>query len=78
MQVSVLQRGGERAGAMAWLRARGAEVIPIASGTCCGMAGTFGMKAGALGYDLAMAVGKPLFALFKESGVDLVGSAFSR
>ena len=57
---------------MAWLRNRGASVELIESGTCCGMAGTFGMKHGPLGYELANAVGEPLFESFKESGVDAI------
>jgi Fe-S oxidoreductase len=36
------------------------------------MGGTFGLKAGALGYELSMAVGKPLFKLFIDSGVDAI------
>ncbi|MBI1320640.1 MAG: 4Fe-4S dicluster domain-containing protein [Candidatus Hydrogenedens sp.] len=63
---------GAGAGVQAWLKARGAQVEFLESGTCCGMAGTFGMKAGALGYDLANAVGEPLFELFKGSGVEAV------
>lgn len=63
---------GSGHGAMEWLRRRGASVELIETGTCCGMGGTFGLKAGALGYELSMAVGKPLFAMFKESGVDTI------
>ncbi len=59
-------------GAMDWLRRRGAQVEFIESGTCCGMAGTFGLKHGPLGYDLANAVGEPLFDAFKKSGVDTI------
>lgn len=58
--------------AMGWLRRLGAEVLRIETGTCCGMAGTFGLKHGPLGYDLANAVGEPLFALFREAGVDTI------
>jgi Fe-S oxidoreductase len=58
--------------AIDWLRRRGAEVKRIETGTCCGMGGTFGMKSGLLGFDLAQAVGEPLFNLFKESGVDQI------
>ena len=57
---------------MEWLRKRGADIELIETGTCCGMGGTFGMKAGALGYDLAQAVGEPLFNLFRESGVEAI------
>ena len=55
-----------------WLRRRGAEIELIETGTCCGMGGTFGMKAGALGAELSRAVGEPLCDLFKEAGVDAV------
>ena len=48
------------------LRKAGYEVKVIETGTCCGMAGTFGLKKGPLGYDLSMAVGKPLFELFAQ------------
>jgi L-lactate dehydrogenase complex protein LldF len=55
--------------AMEWLRRRGAEVQLVETGTCCGMGGTFGLKAGPLGYELSQAVGKNLFNAFAESGV---------
>ncbi|MCC6546603.1 LUD domain-containing protein [Candidatus Sumerlaeota bacterium] len=58
--------------AMEWLRARGAEVELVETGTCCGMGGTFGLKAGALGYDLSQAVGDPLFRKFAEANVDAI------
>ncbi|HTL51693.1 MAG TPA: LUD domain-containing protein [Planctomycetota bacterium] len=58
--------------AMDWLRRRGATVTLYESGTCCGMAGTFGLKAGPLGYGLSQAVGEPLFKAFKDSGVDTI------
>lgn len=58
--------------AMQWLERRGAEVQLIETGTCCGMAGTFGMKKGPLGYELSQAVGEPLFQLFKDSGVESI------
>ena len=57
---------------MQLLRRCGARVDLIETGTCCGMGGTFGMKKGMLGYDLANAVGEPLFQLFKESGVEAI------
>ncbi|MBI2421409.1 MAG: LUD domain-containing protein [Candidatus Hydrogenedentes bacterium] len=59
-------------GTREWLRRLGAEVQFIDTGTCCGMAGTFGMKHGPLGYDLANAVGDPLFEAFKASGVEAI------
>ncbi len=55
-----------------FLRRRGAEVEFIDSGTCCGMAGTFGLKKGMLGYELSQAVGEPLFQTFREAGVDAI------
>jgi Fe-S oxidoreductase len=58
--------------ALKYLRQRGAEVEVIETGTCCGMAGTFGLKAGFLGYELSQAVGEPLFLAFKESGVEAI------
>ena len=48
------------------LKCKGYDVKVIETGTCCGMAGTFGLKKGELGYDLSMAVGKPLFELFED------------
>ncbi len=57
---------------MDWLRRCGAEVERIETGTCCGMGGTFGMKAGPLGVGLSKAVGAPLFKLFNEAQIDAV------
>ena len=54
------------------LRSLGYDVEVIETGTCCGMAGTFGLKAGPLGYDLSVAVGDPLFDLFNNSGLDVI------
>ena len=51
---------------IAALERAGYKVKVIETGTCCGMAGTFGLKKGPLGYDLSMAVGKPLFDLFNN------------
>ena len=63
--------------ATAFLERAGYTVRVVETGTCCGMAGTFGMKHGALGYDLSMAVGDRLFKLFEESQVGLVASESS-
>jgi L-lactate dehydrogenase complex protein LldF len=63
---------GSGDGAMAWLQRQGANIERIENGTCCGMAGTFGLKHGPLGYDLANAVGEPLFEEFKASAVDAI------
>ena len=73
VHVSCHQRPlGAGQGAMDYLRRLGAEVQVVESGTCCGMAGTFGLKKGMLGTALAQAVGEPLFVAFKESGVDAI------
>ncbi|MEE2753274.1 MAG: LUD domain-containing protein, partial [Candidatus Latescibacterota bacterium] len=63
---------GAGGGAMKFLERRGAKVEIVETGTCCGMAGTFGLKAGNLGYNLANAVGEPLFEGFKESGCEAI------
>ncbi|NUM55549.1 MAG: LUD domain-containing protein [Candidatus Hydrogenedentes bacterium] len=63
---------GSGHGAMEWLRKRGATVELVETGTCCGMGGTFGLKGGALGYELSMTVGKPLFALFNASNAEAI------
>jgi FAD/FMN-containing dehydrogenase/Fe-S oxidoreductase len=52
----------------------GVEVIDLAAG-CCGMAGTFGMKAGT--YDLSMKAGAPLFARVRSLAPDLLVSECS-
>ncbi len=62
--------GGKEA--MRWLQRRGAEVELIQTGTCCGMGGTFGLKAGPLGHKLSAAVGDPLFRLFKNAYIDAI------
>ena len=49
----------------------------VENGTCCGMAGTVGMKHGDLGYNISMAVGDHLFRLFRESGLKLVATESS-
>jgi L-lactate dehydrogenase complex protein LldF len=58
--------------AMAYLKRRGAEIEVIETGTCCGMAGTFGLKEGMLGYELSQAVGQPLFQAFEDSGLQAI------
>ncbi len=63
---------GSGAGAMEWLRRRGAQVELIETGTCCGMGGTFGLKSGPLGHRLSAAVGEPLFDLFKQAEIDAI------
>ena len=49
----------------------------VETGTCCGIAGTFGMKHGWLGYELSMAVGAKLFEQFRGSGCDLIATESS-
>ncbi|PCJ54024.1 MAG: hypothetical protein COA73_14770 [Candidatus Hydrogenedentota bacterium] len=68
---------GSGSQAVEWLQRQGAEVVRVETGTCCGMGGTFGLKAGALGYELSQAVGGPLFQAFAESGVDMIISESS-
>lgn len=51
------------------LNLMGLEVKVIDYGTCCGMAGTYGLKKGNEGYDVSMEVGKPLFAEFSKEDV---------
>jgi iron-sulfur cluster protein len=63
---------GAGKGAMRWLERRGAAVELIQTGTCCGMGGTFGFKAGLLGHKLSAAVGEPLFQLFKDAPIDTI------
>ncbi|HUI01194.1 MAG TPA: LUD domain-containing protein [Nitrososphaerales archaeon] len=63
--------------AVEFLSAAGYNVQVVENGTCCGMAGTFGMKHGDLGYNLSMEVGDHLFRLFKQSGLKLVATESS-
>lgn len=55
--------------AIKMLNLMGLEVRVIDYGTCCGMAGTYGLKKGKEGYDVSMEVGKPLFAEFSREEV---------
>lgn len=63
--------------AMRFLERAGYRVRPVETGTCCGIAGTFGMKQGWLGYELSVAVGEKLFEQFRASGVDLIATESS-
>ncbi len=58
--------------AMDWLRRQGAEIELVETGTCCGMGGTFGLKAGPLGIGLSQAVGEPLFDAFAKANVNAI------
>ena len=63
---------GSGSHAMTYLKRRGAQVEVIETGTCCGMAGTFGLKEGMLGYELSQAVGQPLFDAFREASIEAI------
>jgi L-lactate dehydrogenase complex protein LldF len=63
--------------AMHFLERAGYRVRPVETGTCCGIAGTFGMKQGWLGYELSMAVGEKLFDQFRASGCSLIATESS-
>jgi len=63
--------------AVRFLEKAGYSVKIVENGTCCGMAGTFGMKKGPLGYELSMAVGEDLFKRFKGSNCKLVATESS-
>ncbi|GAB4251246.1 MAG: FAD-binding and (Fe-S)-binding domain-containing protein [Thermoleophilia bacterium] len=52
----------------------GLELVDLDAG-CCGMAGTFGMKAGT--FDLSLEAGRPLFTRVAEVAPDLVASECS-
>jgi iron-sulfur cluster protein len=69
--ISCHQRSlGKGAATLGLLRKTGLEVKLIETGTCCGMGGTFGLKAGVLGYELSSEVGLPLFEMFKKGGIE--------
>ncbi|MEM0384609.1 MAG: LUD domain-containing protein [Candidatus Caldarchaeum sp.] len=59
------------------LRSAGYEVAVVETGTCCGMAGSFGMKHGVLGYELSNVVGEKLFDLLMKSGCSMVATTSS-
>jgi Fe-S oxidoreductase len=44
----------------------------IGDGMCCGMAGTFGMKAGPIGRGLSLAMGERLFSMFRSRELDAI------
>lgn len=58
--------------ALSLLRSAGLEVEVRETGMCCGMAGTFGLKKGPLGKELSLAIGEPLFDLFKQGGYSYI------
>ena len=63
--------------AMRFLEHAGYHVRPVETGTCCGIAGTFGMKKGWLGYELSMSVGAKLFERFRASGCRVIATESS-
>jgi len=63
--------------AMRFLERASYRVRPVETGTCCGIAGTFGMKSGWLGYELSMAVGEKLFEQFRGSGCEIIATESS-
>lgn len=54
------------------LRRAGEEAEVVGDGMCCGMAGTFGMKAGPIGRKLSQAMGRRLFDAFRSGGFDAI------
>lgn len=61
-----------KSNALEVLKLAGIDVHPVRYSTCCGIAGTFGFKKGAEGYDLSMAIGETLFERLREMKLDLV------
>lgn len=57
---------------IALLREAGLEIEVKETGMCCGMAGTFGLKHGPIGFELSIAIGEPLFQLFKNDKLDYI------
>ena len=55
------ERWGREATPLISSKGAGAEIEVVETGTCCGMAGTFGLKKGFLGYALSQAVGRTAF-----------------
>jgi iron-sulfur cluster protein len=55
-----------------FLRLAGADLRTVRYRTCCGIAGTFGFKKGAEGYDVSMAVGETLFERIRAMNPSLV------
>lgn len=54
------------------LQLAGVNIRPVRYTTCCGIAGTFGFKERAEGYDVSMAIGETLFERLRAMNVDLV------
>lgn len=54
------------------LKLIGVDARSVRYNTCCGIAGTFGFKEGAEGYDVSMAIGETLFERLKALNLPLV------
>jgi len=54
------------------MKQTGMDIQAVRYDTCCGIAGTFGFKRGAEGYDVSMAIGERLFERIRAMSVDLV------
>ncbi|MEN3048283.1 MAG: LUD domain-containing protein [Candidatus Caldarchaeales archaeon] len=54
------------------LELSGAEVVEVGDGMCCGMGGTFGMKAGPVGRGLSDLMGARLAELLRSKGVEVL------
>ncbi len=61
-----------KSNALEVLKLMGIDVRPVRYNTCCGIAGTFGFKKGAEGYDVSMAIGETLFERLKAMNLHLV------
>lgn len=59
------------------LTSAGYDAFFVETGTCCGMAGSFGMKHGVLGYELSNVVGESLFDKLSRSGCEIVATTSS-
>jgi len=61
-----------KSNALEVLKLAGIDARPVRYNTCCGIAGTFGFKKGAEGYDVSMAIGETLFERLKAMKLNLV------
>jgi Fe-S oxidoreductase len=61
-----------RSNALELLKLAGVDARPVRYNTCCGIAGTFGFKEGAEGYDVSKAIGETLFERIKAMNLQLV------
>lgn len=61
-----------KSNALEILKLVGINARPVRYNTCCGIAGTFGFKEGAEGYDVSMAIGETLFERLRAMGLNQV------